>query len=75
VRPASAADRLIVMLEQHGASDPAVRQLTQALRRTPQHVRERLDYYQSLVEAVGPAQAARMAVNAAHAAHKGWLAG
>jgi hypothetical protein len=70
----SPADRLIALLEQSGASDPAVRQVTGSLRRTPQEVAERFDHYQRLVEGVGAQQAVRIVINAAQLAHKGWLA-
>jgi hypothetical protein len=73
----SATEGLIALLEQAGAgtSDPGVRQVTRALRHTPQQVADQFDHYQNLVDAVGAEQAAGMVVNAARAAHKGWLAG
>jgi len=75
VRPPSAIDRLTTLLEHTSPSDPGVRQLTEALRRTAQMLAEQLDYYQHLVEVVGPTEAARMAVNAARATHRGWVDG
>ncbi len=64
----SATDRLIALLEQAGAGNPAVRQVTGSLR-------HRFDHYQNLVDMVGAEQAACIVINAARAAHKGWLAG
>jgi hypothetical protein len=71
----SATDRLIALLEQSNAGNPAVRQVTGSLRRMPHEVADRFDHYQNLVDAVGAEQAARIVINAARAAHKGWLAG
>ena len=70
-----AIDRLILLLEQPGVSDPGVRQVAAALRRTPQQLTDQFNHYQSLVDAVGAEQAARMVVNAARVANRGWLAG
>jgi len=70
-----AIDRLILLLEQPDAGDPGVRQVTAALRRTPQQLTDQFNHYQSLVDAVGAEQAARMVVNAARVANRGWLAG
>jgi hypothetical protein len=70
----SATERLIALLE-CSASDPGVRQLIDALRRTPQQVATEFDYYQHLIEAIGAAQAARAVINSARVAHWGWLAG
>ncbi len=71
----SATDPLIALLEQAGASNPAVRQVTGSLRRTPEVLADRFDHYQNLVGSVGAQQAARIVINAARAAHRGWLAG
>ncbi len=71
----SATDPLIALLEQAGASNPAVRQVTGSLRRTPQVLAERFDHYQNLVGSVGAEQAACIVINAARVAHRGWLAG
>jgi hypothetical protein len=68
-------DGLIALLEQPGAGNPGVRQVTQALRRTPQQVADQFDHWETIVDAVGAEQAADIVVNAARAAHKGWLAG
>ncbi len=70
-----AIDRLILLLEQPDAGDPGVRQVTAALRRTPQQLTDQFNHYQSLVDAVGAEQAARVVVNAARVANRGWLAG
>jgi hypothetical protein len=75
VSPSSAVEGLIALLERHGSSDPGLRQVIRALRDTSQQVTEQFDHYQSLVEAVDAAQAARVVVNAARVAAKGWLAG
>lgn len=74
----SATEGLLALLEQPGAGagDPGVRQVTRALRRTPQQVADQIDHWQTIVDAVGPARAAHtVVVNATRAAHKGWLAG
>jgi hypothetical protein len=73
--PVSATDRLIALLEQPGAGDPGVREVTRALRRIPVHLADQFDHWQTIVDAVGVERAAYMAVDAAHAAHKRWLAG
>src|SRR6266498_1360168 len=54
----SATDRLIALLEQAGASNPAVRQVTGSLRHTPEVLADRFDHYQNLVDMVGAEQAA-----------------
>jgi hypothetical protein len=71
----SAAERLAALLEQTGPSDPSNRQLLNALRRTPKELPGEFDYYLSLVEAVGAAQAARAVVHDARTTHRRWLAG
>jgi hypothetical protein len=71
----SATDRLIALLEQSNAGNPAVRQVTGSLRRMPHEVVDRFDHYQTLVGAVGAEQAACIVINAARVTYRGWLAG
>lgn len=71
----TATEGLIALLEQTSTGDPGVRRVTRALRRTPQQIADQFDHWQTIVDAVGAEQAAAMVVNAARAAHKGWLAG
>ena len=71
----SATDPLIALLEQAGASNPAVRQVTGSLRHTPEVLADRFDHYQNLVGSVGAEQAVEIVINAARVTYKGWLAG
>ncbi len=73
--PVSATEALIALLEQPGADEPGVREVTRALRRTPGHLADQFDHWQTIVDAVGAERAAHLAVDAAQAAHKRWLAG
>ncbi len=57
-----AAGRLAAMLEQAGRHDQGVRRVVAALRHNPDQIAAELDHLATLVDALGPDQAARVIV-------------
>jgi hypothetical protein len=66
-----ATDRLASLLTHHAGADQGVRRVVAALRQGPDKLVDQLDHDATLVDALGPNQAARLLV----AGHRGGLTG